>query len=81
MMLLKHSSMLLAWIFVFGCLGWPQTDDLVPVISRQLSRTAELPGEFQPYLSVSLRAKVPGYVERILVDRAAPSKRGNFSSS
>ena len=70
--------MLLAWIFVFACLGWPQTDDLVPVISRQLSRTAELPGEFQPYLSVSLHAKVPGYVERILVDRGSAVKEGQL---
>ena len=31
----------------------------------------DLPGEFLPFLSVSLHAKVPGYVERILVDRGS----------
>jgi RND family efflux transporter MFP subunit len=56
----------------------PQATELVPVISRQASRIAELPGEFQPFLSVSLHAKVPGYVERILVDRGSVVKQGQL---
>ena len=45
---------------------------------RPVSRTTELPGELQPFLSVSLHAKVPGYVERVLVDRGSAVKQGNF---
>ena len=52
--------------------------DMVPVISRQVSRMTDLPGEFQPFLSVSLHAKVPGYVDRILVDRGSVVKEGQL---
>jgi RND family efflux transporter MFP subunit len=52
-------------------LAFPQGNDLVPVVSKQASRMADLPGEFLPFLSVSLHAKVPGYVERMLVDRGS----------
>lgn len=53
-----------------------QTGDLVPVVSKPVSRTVELPGEFLPFLTVSLHAKVPGYVERVLVDRGSIVKEG-----
>ena len=52
-------------------LAFSQVHDSVPVISKPVSRMADLPGEFLPFLSVSLHAKVPGYVERILVDRGS----------
>jgi membrane fusion protein, multidrug efflux system len=52
--------------------------DLVPVVSRPVSRTVDLPGEFLPFLSVSLHAKLPGYVERIAVDRGSAVKRGDL---
>src|ERR1700686_5874149 len=68
----KFAGLLLA-----GCLA-AQSIDLVPVVSRPLSRTIELPGEFQPFLSVSLHAKVPGYVERVLVDRGSVVKQGDL---
>jgi membrane fusion protein, multidrug efflux system len=48
----------------------------VPVISRPVSRSTELPGQILPYLSVSLHAKVAGYVERITVDRGSAVDRG-----
>jgi len=69
-------------IAIMACLGaaptWPQKVELVPVVSKTLSRTAELPGEFQPFLSVSLHAKVPGYIERVLVDRGSAVKQGQL---
>ena len=37
-----------------------------------------MPGEFLPFLSVSLHAKVPGYVERILVDRGSRVENGQL---
>lgn len=55
-----------------------QSPALVSVVSRPVSRTVDLPGEFLPFLSVSLHAKIPGYVERILVDRGSPVKHGEL---
>jgi membrane fusion protein, multidrug efflux system len=62
--------------FAFAPLAWPQSVDLVPVVSKKASRMADLPGEFLPFMSVSLHARVPGYVERILVDRGSVVKEG-----
>jgi RND family efflux transporter MFP subunit len=59
-------------------LAFSQVRDLVPVVSKPVSRIADLPGEFLPFLSVSLHAKVPGYVERILVDRGSRVDRGQL---
>ena len=58
--------------------AFPQAVDLTPVVSKSLSRTAELPGEFQPFLMVSLHAKVPGYVEKVHVDRGDVVKPGQL---
>ncbi len=55
-----------------------QSSDFVAVAAKPVSRTIDLPGEIAPYLSVSLHAKVPGYVERILVDRGSVIKTGEL---
>lgn len=55
-----------------------QSSNLVTVVSKDVSRTIDLPGEIQPYLSVEVHAKVPGYVERIAVDRGSVVKQGDF---
>jgi membrane fusion protein, multidrug efflux system len=60
-----------------AALAW-SADTLAPVISKPVSRTIELPAEFLPFLSVSLHAKVPGYVERVLVDRGSNVKQGEL---
>jgi RND family efflux transporter MFP subunit len=68
-------------IRILGLLGhvcWAQTGNLVPVVSKPVSRTIELPGEFLPFLSVALHARVPGYVERVLVDRGSVVKQGEL---
>jgi membrane fusion protein, multidrug efflux system len=69
-------------IAILTCLAaatlWPQKVELTPVVSKTISRNVELPGEFQPFLSVSLHAKVPGYVERVLVDRGSVVKQGDL---
>jgi membrane fusion protein, multidrug efflux system len=69
-------------IAILTCLAsapvWPQKIELAPVVSKTISRNVELPGEFQPFLSVSLHAKVPGYVERVLVDRGSVVKQGDL---
>ena len=58
--------------------AWPQKIELVPVVSKTLARSVELPGEFQAFLSVALHAKVPGYVDRVLVDRGSNVKKGDL---
>jgi RND family efflux transporter MFP subunit len=55
-----------------------QTIDLATVVWKPVSRTLELPGEILPFLSVAVRAKVTGYVERIVVDRGSVVKRGDL---
>ena len=57
---------------------WAQAADLVPVVSKAVSRTIDLPAELQPYLNVSLHAKVQGFVERVLVDRGSMVKKGDL---
>ena len=58
--------------------AFSQTADLAPVVAKSLSRTADLPGEFQPFLMVSLHARVAGYVEKVLVDRGSAVKQGQL---
>ena len=55
-----------------------QKIELAPVLSQRVSRTVELPGEIYPYESVQLHSKVPGYVERVYVDRSSLVKRGDL---
>ncbi len=78
---MKHTRTFLFPICILGLLaqlGRAQTGDMAPVVSRTVSRTVELPGEFLPFLSVSLHAKVPSYVDRILVDRGSFVKQGDL---
>jgi RND family efflux transporter MFP subunit len=58
--------------------AWPHPSPLTPVVSKSVSRTIDLPGEFLPYLSVSLYARVPGYVDRVLVDRGSAVQPGDL---
>jgi RND family efflux transporter MFP subunit len=74
----KTTLTLLIGAFALVPFAWSQTIDLAPVVSKQASRLADLPGEFLPFLSVSLHAKVPGYVERILVDRGSRVEDGQL---
>ncbi len=53
-----------------------QSVKLVKVISKKITRTTELPGEFYAFLTVQLHAKVPSYVEKVLVDRGSFVKAG-----
>ena len=55
-----------------------QTVETVHVISRVVERKVDLPGEFQPYERVPIHAKVPGFVEEVLVDRGSVVKVGQL---
>jgi membrane fusion protein, multidrug efflux system len=58
--------------------GLAQTIELVPVVGKSVSRTIDLPGEFQPFLNVTLHSRVTGFVERVLVDRGSAVKEGDL---
>jgi membrane fusion protein, multidrug efflux system len=73
---MKRAKSLL--ILACASLAWPQAGALAPVVVRQPSRTASLPGEFQPFLSVALHAKVSGFVEQVLVDRGSTVEKGQL---
>jgi RND family efflux transporter MFP subunit len=78
---MKHNRTFLFPIYILGLLAQvvrAQTGQLAPVISKPVSRTAELPGEFLPFLNVALHAKVPSYVDRVLVDRGSIVKHGDL---
>jgi RND family efflux transporter MFP subunit len=79
----KIESSLLALLPLGGLLlaGGPaagQTIEAVPVVSRPLDRTVQLPGEFVPYLSVPIHAKVAGFVEKVEVDRGSVVTEGQL---
>src|SRR5579871_3896731 len=78
---MMHNKFFTFAIFVVALLarpGWSQAGNLVPVVSKTISQTIELPGEFLPFLNVSLHAKVPAYVDRVLVDRGSIVKQGDL---
>jgi RND family efflux transporter MFP subunit len=59
-------------------LGSAQTIKLAKVVSKRVMRTTELPGEFYPFLSTELHAKVAGYIDKVLVDRGSVVKQGEL---
>src|SRR5437868_11107376 len=58
--------------------GSAQQIDAVRVISRPLEQIVVIPGEFTPYLSVAVHAKVAGFVDRVEVDRGSVVKDGQL---
>ncbi len=50
--------------------------ECVRVISKSIDRQVRLPGELLPYLSVSIYARVAGFVDRVEVDRGSVVKKG-----
>src|SRR5215469_5818521 len=78
---MKHNSSYVFSTFVLFAIAqasWSQTGELAPVVSKPVSRIVDLPGEFLPFLTVSLHAKVPSYVDRVLVDRGSIVKHGEL---
>ncbi len=75
---MKRTNTMLLLASLAAAPAWPQKIEFAPVVSRTLERSVELPGEFQPFLSVALHAKVPGYVDRVLVDRGSHVKKGEL---
>ncbi|WP_281175967.1 efflux RND transporter periplasmic adaptor subunit [Edaphobacter aggregans] len=48
------------------------------VESRSISRTVPLTAELMPFLQTDIEARVPGYVENVLVDRGSRVRRGQL---
>src|SRR5882724_5884362 len=69
---------LLVLLIYATLLAWSQDSREVKVIAKPISKTVELPGELLPFLSVSLHAKISGYVDRVLVDRGSIVKEGEL---
>jgi len=55
-----------------------QAITLTKVVSKPVVRTTELPGEFYPFLSVELHAKVTGYIDKVFVDRGSAVRQGDL---
>ena len=55
-----------------------QTVETVQVVSSRVQRTVRLPGEFLPYQSVELHARVTGFVESVKVDRGSAVRSGDL---
>src|SRR5580765_1605269 len=56
----------------------PARQEFVAVESRSPSRTVTLPAELTPFLQADIEARVPGYIERVLVDRGSNVRRGQL---
>ncbi len=67
-------------LIVAGCLS-AQTVPAVKVESRLLNRSVKLSGELVPFQRVDLYARVPGFVEKILVDRGSLVRQGDLLAS
>ncbi len=52
--------------------------DVVKVVSRSAERKVQLPGEFIPFQTVAIHAKVTGFVDRVEVDRGSMVRKGQL---
>jgi RND family efflux transporter MFP subunit len=73
--------MKLAYIAMFAVAGaaaaHAQTVETVKVVEQRVDRKSRLPGELQPFLKVTLQARVSGFVESVAVDRGSAVKVGD----
>lgn len=73
----RNSSFFFLICLLCCCSVLLRAEDIALVLSKPVSKTVELPGEFLPFQTVSLHAKVPGYVDRVVVDRGSTVKQGD----
>src|SRR3954452_116405 len=52
--------------------------EMAKVERRSFAKTVPLTAELSPYLQTDIEARVPGYVERVLVDRGSIVQRGQL---
>jgi membrane fusion protein, multidrug efflux system len=78
---MRRVRILLRTVWLLGFVNFKspaQTGDMIAVVSKPVSQTIELPGEFLPFQAVSLHAKISGYVDRVLVDRGSVVKQADL---
>jgi membrane fusion protein, multidrug efflux system len=71
---LRHALILLLPLAAFG----QQAVDVVRVVSKRADRAVDLPGEILPWQSVAIHARVSGYLDRVVVDRASVVRQGDL---
>jgi membrane fusion protein, multidrug efflux system len=78
-MYILRRLLLIASIFSLPVLAQaPQHAEFATVESRTPSKTVPLPAELAPFLQADIEARVPGYIERVLVDRGSNVRRGQL---
>ncbi len=72
-----HKASITLTLVLFAATATAQAPvEVVRVASKVVERQVKLPGEFQPYLAVSIYARVGGFVKRVDVDRGSVVKQG-----
>jgi RND family efflux transporter MFP subunit len=56
----------------------PPHTEFATVESKSPSRVVSLPAELFPFLQANIEARVPGYIEQVLVDRGSIVRRGQL---
>src|ERR1700760_2310990 len=75
----KHARLLLPLVCCLSALSQSAAHvEMAKVESRSLARTVPLTAELAPFLQTDIEARVPGYVERVLVDRGSIVHRGQL---
>jgi RND family efflux transporter MFP subunit len=69
---------LFSLIFSIAAIAGAQPVETAMVISKTVERRSKLPGEFLPYQTVDLHARVTGYVQNVHVDRGSVVKAGDI---
>ena len=71
------ANLLLALLLASSALA-QQAVEVVKVISKPVERTVKLPGEFIPYFSVDIHAKVTAFVDKVEVDCGSVAMGANY---
>ena len=67
------------WLSAVSVAGQGGTPlETATVVSQTLDKTVTIPGDLSPYQGVNLNARVPGFVESVVVDRGSWVKRGQL---
>lgn len=56
----------------------PSKTEFASVEAKATSKTVPLPGELAPFQQTDIEARVPGYVEKVLVDRGTKVRKGQL---
>src|SRR5580698_8837694 len=75
----KRMCLLLALVCCLSAFSQSPTHvEMAKVESHSSARTVPLTAELAPFLQTDIEARSPGYVEKVLVDRGSPVRRGQL---